>query len=341
MNEIKDTEIRFIGDDHTYDGTRLPSEVSRLPKLAMASSEAEPKPLPSNKAAPSSRTHPKYLYIVVIVLLLVVASIPFLSRCSSILEQDSPVSEVRHEDATPVVTDDIIEAQFEPETQPTDASSFDQVLLVATDTLQSACYVRNVEVNGIPFRVLLPSGATPELHIGRLDQRDPTIVLALQAADIRKDNGQIVGACVHHGNPVSKGLAKKGFVAIINGQITVGVSDTSPLYERAVQSDGDFFRQYPLVDRGQLVENNPKNLSIRRGLCQRQDETFAIESLVPISFHDFSQALVDMQVRDAVYLVGSQYACGMMRDSTQTLTTWGESKYSRAKNISYLVWRAK
>lgn len=336
MIELKDNEIRFIGDEKSYDGTipnHTPPEEMRQ--------EQRFSPPPPDYHSSGGIGWSRILRLLLLIIVLIAAFLTY-RLCVAEPDEGTLSSIVLSEEPSLTIPEDIIEGQFEPVAQTTDASLIDQALLLDADaSQQAACVVREIEVNGIPFRVLLPMGAVPELHIGPLNQRDTTIILALQAADIRKDNGQIVGACVHHGNPVSKGLAKKGFVAIIDGRITIGVSDSSPYYERAVQSDGDFFRQYPLVDQGQIVENNPKNLSIRRGICQRQDETFVIESLVPISFHDFSQALVDMQVRDAVYLVGSQYACGLMRDASRKLTTWGEHRYANRKNISYLVWRNK
>ena len=42
--------------------------------------------------------------------------------------------------------------------------------------------------------------AVPDFHVGKLDQNDKSIILAMQAADIRKDNGKIVGACVYNGD---------------------------------------------------------------------------------------------------------------------------------------------
>ena len=49
--------------------------------------------------------------------------------------------------------------------------------------------------------------------------------------------------------------------AIINDKITIGIADNSPLFEQATETGGYFFRQYPLVDNGKLVENEPKNKS--------------------------------------------------------------------------------
>lgn len=79
--------------------------------------------------------------------------------------------------------------------------------------------------------------------IGVPDIFDKSIILATQAADVRADNGKIVGAFVVKGKPYSWGLSN------------------SPLFEEATEKGGYFFRQYPLVDKGVLVGNEPKGNS--------------------------------------------------------------------------------
>lgn len=168
-------------------------------------------------------------------------------------------------------------------------------------------------INDIPLDIYIPHNAKPELCLGVPDLHDKSIVLTTQAADIRADNGKIVGAFVLKGKPLSWGLSKKGYCGIIDGNVTVGVADNSPLFEEATEKGGFFFRQYPLVDNGVLVENEPKGKSIRKALCDRNGEIIVVMSQTPESFHDFAQALVDMKVDNAIYLVGSM-SFGYFRD---------------------------
>ena len=182
------------------------------------------------------------------------------------------------------------------------------------------------------------------LHVGRLNQQDTTIVYAAQAADIRRDNGKIVGAFVLKGEPLAWGLSKKGFCAAIDGKVMVGVADNSPLFEEATERGGYFFRQYPLVKDGVLVENEPKNKSERRAICDRQGEIFMVESQTKESFHDFAQALVDLGVDQAIYLVGSN-AYGWAVDEHGERHDFGEENYYTGRyrmpaNTNYIVWKA-
>lgn len=340
MTDIKDSEIRFIGNEKPFDSK---TEIQKNIPLREKSVLPSPAPEKSDyESRPSKGTGCRWYVFILLIVLFASGFIIFGAIKSCLSDEDGLLANSSGED-------DISNAMFEPETVEVQFEShplntnvvFMDSLLSVEETEVSYCLIRNETVNDIPFRIFLPINAVPDFHVGKIEQQDKSIILAMQAADIRKDNGKIVGACVYNGEVVSKGLAKKGYVAIINDNISVGVSDHSPLFEEAIEKDGDFFRQYPIVSEGKIVENNLKNISIRRAICERKGIFFITETSVPVSFHDFSQMLVDMGVNNAVYLVGSQYACGFCRDYSQELQTWGEIKYSRAKNTSYLVWKAK
>ena len=214
-----------------------------------------------------------------------------------------------------------------------------------TDSI-SCSFTQTIDttINDIPLRILIPHNAEMKLHIGSMPLSDSSIVYIAQAADVRADNGGIVGAFVLGGNPLAWGLSKTGYCASIDGKITVGVAQNSPLFEEATGNDnGYFFRQYPLVSNGEVVENEVKGKSIRRGICQRQGETFIAETLTRESFHDFSQALVDLGVDQAIYLVGS-VSFGWYTDINGTRHTFGtQSPTPRRyrKNINYITWCKK
>lgn len=203
-------------------------------------------------------------------------------------------------------------------------------------------YTEHIEltINDIPLNIYIPHNAMPSLSIGTPDISDKNIVFATQAADIRADNGKINGAFVLAGRPMAWGLSKKGYVSIIDDKITVGVADNSPLFEEATEKGGYFFRQYPLVGNGVLVENAPKGKAIRKAICDRAGEIIVVMSITPESFHDFAQALVDLQVDNAVYLVGSD-SYGFFRDKDGNSTTIYEKRKREYKYENYIKWAVK
>ena len=235
-------------------------------------------------------------------------------------------------------------ALFEPVVEPEPVAVGREWLGRDVDPSQAGfTEIRDTLINDIPIRIFIPHNAEMSLQIGRMNREDATIIYAAQAADVRADNGGIVGAFVLNGEPLAWGLSKRGFCASINGVVTVGVADNSPLFEQATEQGGYFFRQYPLVGDGGLIENEPKGKSVRRAICDRRGEIFMVESGTPESFHDFAQALVDLGVDQAVYLVGSS-AYGWAIDESGTMHEFGEDNYytgrrKMPKNTSYIVWR--
>lgn len=210
-------------------------------------------------------------------------------------------------------------------------ASLDTITAVGTIT-------KDTIVNDIPLRIYAPVNATPRLEVGYnvINDRKHNILL-FQAADVRADNKKIVGAFVLRGKPLSWGLSKKGYCAIIDNQITVGVADNSPLFEEATDKDGYFFRQYPLVDNATIVESELKAKTIRRGLCDLEGRIVVVETQTPESMHDFAQALIDIGTTNAIYLVGSS-AIGWSMDIEGNGTKMGLWDPRAYKNISFIVW---
>ena len=205
--------------------------------------------------------------------------------------------------------------------------------------------IRDTLINDIPIKIFIPHNAEMSLHIGRMDKSDKSIIYAAQAADVRADNGGIVGAFVLRGEPKAWGLSKKGYCASINGKVTIGVAENTSLFEEATMNGGYFFRQYPLVKDGQVIDNEPKGKAIRRAICDRQGEIFMVETGSIESFHDFAQALADLGVDQAVYLVGS-LAYGWAVDEAGAIYEFGEDNYHTGrrrmpKNTHYIVWRRR
>ena len=195
-------------------------------------------------------------------------------------------------------------------------------------------------INDVHLSLYIPHNAKPELTLGVPDRNDKNIILAAQAADIRRDNQKILGAFVLKGEPLAWGLSKKGFCAIIEDKVTVGVSENSPLFEEATEKGGYFFRQYPLVDNGVLVENEQKNKTMRKALCSRAGQIFVAVSETDESMHDFAQALVDLGVENAIYLVGSHSSFGWYIDSAGEKTPFAPDVHRGTyRNENYIVWR--
>ena len=122
--------------------------------------------------------------------------------------------------------------------------------------------------------------------------------------------------------------------------MTIGTSENSPLFEKATETGGYFFRQFPLVDNGQLVENEQKNKSVRKALCSRAGQVFIAVTESEESFHDFAQAIVDLGVVHALSLVGSRFAFGWWINQEGIKTSFAEG-WHQYKMENYLVWKQR
>ena len=211
-----------------------------------------------------------------------------------------------------------------------------------TSALSGKGYIKisEVTVNDVPMYIYTPHHTIMTLSVGLPDKNDSTLLFVAQAADIRKDTKKIVGDFVMNGQKLSFGQAKLGFCAIIHGKITLGTAPNTPLLQEAIDTKGYFFRQYPLVKEGELIENNPKNKAIRRALGIKQGQIIMIESRSSESFHDFTQALIDFGINNAIYLVGGN-AFGWCYDQHGNRIEFGVEQNSLPPQTSYIIWRSR
>ena len=200
------------------------------------------------------------------------------------------------------------------------------------------CETMDTLVDTVTLRLYHPIHATASLYVGNLSELDPDdIVFATQAADIRADNGKIVGAFVQDGHPLAWGLSKKGFCAIISNVFTIGMSDDTPLFTDAISCGGHFFRQYALVTDGKPISNAPANITTRRGLCERHGDIFIAESITPTSMNTFAETLAQLGVSNAIYLVGSN-SWGWYADRENVRHEFGQRSRRLPRYTNYIMW---
>ena len=220
------------------------------------------------------------------------------------------------------------------------AEAIDSVWFCNADNSRSSeIAVSDTIIDSMQLYVLTPYNATPELFVGQLDTTDNSVLFAAQAADLRRDNGKIVGAFVCAGEPLSWGLSKKGYCAIFGDSITVGMAENSPFFEQATDVGGYFFRQYPAVSEGKMVENKPENRSYRRALCTLNGKIRVVYTTDRVMMNDFSTALVKLGVRDAIFLVGSTAHGWYRQAADNSVVQLGYPVAPNMKYINYLVFR--
>ncbi len=212
-----------------------------------------------------------------------------------------------------------------------------ETLKDSVSTGPSYTIVSDTTINDIQLCIFTPIGGRVGLSICHHIEKEKDVVLAAHAANLRADDGTPAGAFVYNGELLSKGHSKYGFCAIVDGTVSIGRQIETPLFERAIEQNGCFFRQYSIVSNGKLVSVPPKGKSVRRALCLKGNVLMIIESGTPESFHDFSQALEDFGVSEALALVGSDAAV-IWRDKKGHLTYRGVFGEDYPME-NYIVWR--
>ncbi|MBO4738611.1 MAG: hypothetical protein J5606_03515 [Bacteroidales bacterium] len=197
-----------------------------------------------------------------------------------------------------------------------------QSIATVCDTAISIIQESDSQKVFIPIRIYTPYNAQPELIAGsdQIDSNDQSLILVVQAADIRGDNQNILGDFVLKGKTLSNGHSHLGFCAIIDDKIHIGKGSQTAYLDSAIAKQGYFFRQYPLVVNGIQIANKPQHTNIRRALCQWNEKLVVIESAEKITLNNFSQALVNMGVANAINIIGGSEAQGWaVTDSNQTI----------------------
>jgi len=198
--------------------------------------------------------------------------------------------------------------------------------------------VRRDSINNVPFDIYTLHNLSAELQIGLPDIRDTSIVLVVQAADVRKDNREILGDFVMNGIQITKGKSKKGYCAIVgHGNISLGVSTGNQEMDYCIANKGFFFRQFPLVWEGEIYPNTLKGKAHRRAIANRGDQIYIVSTCNRESLYDFSEALADMGMTNAIYLIGGT-SYGWYRQAGMA-HEFGEKVENPVANVNYLVFR--
>ena len=202
---------------------------------------------------------------------------------------------------------------------------------------QSEEVLRTDSINDVALNIYALQNLRAGLVLQLPSPEDTTIYFVLQAADVRKDNQEILGDFVLNGNQLARGKRKTGYCAILDGKISIGNSLNDEVKEYCIKQKGDFFRQYILVMDGEIQENRLKGKALRRALAQQGKDFYIVTSQNRESLYDFSEALSDMGFTKALYLVGGT-SYGWYRTGN-IVHELGKKEENPLPNISYLVFR--
>ena len=197
-------------------------------------------------------------------------------------------------------------------------------------------------INNVSLHRFIPVNARPKLEMGVMKAIPSKYILGAMAADFGFDRGkhQVIGAFVHHGEMLSHSKSKYGFCAILKDTVVIGNDLTTSYFEQAIEENGDFFRQYALVQKGEVVSNPPThNDALRRSLCRLTDGRICIiDTDMSVSLDSFSTALSQYKVGDAIALMGSGAAVRWAVDKAGRRFIAGADEFDFPEVVNYIVW---
>lgn len=317
-DSMSDNEIRVLGNNNIPSGILIsePEQKIKQERAKMSlESERERKICPSEFKDNNSHGC-MWICVILVVTMVCVVSTWLLTRSKASLQQPTP-----------------------DETLVADTLSV-ETLKDSVNHGPAYTLVGDTTINDIPLRIFTPVGGRMELVVSHHPEKEKDVILAVHAADLRGDDGTPAGAFVHRGELLAKGHSKYGFCAIVDSTVSIGRQIATPLFEQAIEQNGSFFRQYSIVSNGKLMSIPPKGKAQRRALCLVDNVFMIVESTSSESYHDFSQALVDFGVSEALSLVGAD-ASVMWREESGQLQQSGQVFGDSYPLENYIVWRTK
>lgn len=254
-------------------------------------------------------------WIIAIITFLVVSLLLFLFLPKKTVNEDSSDIVKLKEDVNGIVNDSILYRE------------------------ESAVNVSVDSINDVPLIIYSLVNLKAELSFDLPDKNDSTFFLVTQAADVRKDNKEILGDYVFKGKQLSTGKRKTGYCAIIDGNVSIGISLNDEIKDYCIANNGYFFRQYALVIDGEIQENKLKGKAMRRALAKQGEDLYIIESVNRESLYDFSEALADLGISDAIYLVGGDAYMLYRNRENEQLYEHGDNNKFNYPTINYIIFR--
>lgn len=223
---------------------------------------------------------------------------------------------------------------------PQSEDSYSNTVTDQSDTIQRI-ELHEESINDVPMQLYEPHNIAIKLHVGLPDINDKSILYVAEAAFVRADNKRIMDDFVLEGTQLAYGKANTGYCSIINGQVYIGAKNDSLRLLEAIHQKGFFFRQFLLVNNGYPVkEFFQKNKAMRRAIALRQGKLVIVESKNKESLHDFAQALADIDISQAVYLIGGTESYGWYRtESEKTVVTFGTKTKQKPSSTSYIIFQ--
>lgn len=199
--------------------------------------------------------------------------------------------------------------------------------------------IEQQEVMGVKMRIYALSGLKAHLTGSMPDLSDSSIYFITRSSDYRIKNDQkhIIGDYIENGEVISESLWRAGFMAVIDGNVQIGISRSPKIRKHIIENSGSMFRQMALISAGTRCDEQ----FVLKGKVTRcayardiQGNLYFVETLEPETLYGFADALIEYGFADAIYVTGGMQPDRFYRSEDGT----AHGQYTDDKPHEIVVW---
>ncbi|MBO5698615.1 MAG: hypothetical protein J6R79_01235 [Bacteroidaceae bacterium] len=168
-------------------------------------------------------------------------------------------------------------------------------------------------VLGVDFDMYAIHGLQGIIEFEEPDTADASVFLYCRSVDFTAE-GRYLSSLVSNGTEYAANNHRLGYMAMVNGKNTIGISRSEEVMEYVKEQGGSYFRQFILVSDGELPPRFHLHGKVERCAIGRIGETlYYITSHHKETLWSFADALREYGFIDAIYITGG-YDYSFYRD---------------------------
>lgn len=231
----------------------------------------------------------------------------------------------------------------------TDEQNIAKLEAVPHDTIAGVTMTSD-SILGVALNFYELQGLKAEVSFTEPDSTDQSVYMYSRCSDHTSFDAEgkmhYLGSLVAEGKEIEDDLSRRGYCAMANGNIVIGISRSEKVKDYVIEQQGSFFRQFILVSNGVLPSRFYLHGKVeRRGLGRIGNKLYLIETRHKETMWDFADALREYGFIDAIYITGgANYS--FYRTADGTVHTMGndttfDTQFKGKDIIPWLVFKKR
>lgn len=160
-------------------------------------------------------------------------------------------------------------------------------------------------IQNIDMDIYSLSGLSASVTTIEPDTADREVMFFCRCADHTKD-GKYIGTLVIDGEEKNADTNRRGYCAMANGNVVIGISKSEKVKDYVTDQKGSFFRQFILLSDGEIPGKFILSGNVVRCALGRTPDSklYFIQTKGKATMRGFAEALREYGFIDAIYLTG-------------------------------------